>query len=58
MSICIVQQSVKEVVQGLIDDGLVNSDKIGPSNYYWSYPSAAEHAVCHRLYDPGRYIQY
>lgn len=45
VSACIVQQSVKEVVQGLIDDGLVNSDKIGPSNYYWSYPSAAEQAV-------------
>ncbi|CDS10895.1 hypothetical protein LRAMOSA11381 [Lichtheimia ramosa] len=41
----VVQQSVKEVVQGLIDDGLVNSDKIGPSNYYWSYPSAAEQAI-------------
>ena len=42
-----MQQSVKEVVQGLIDDGLVNSDKIGISNYYWSYPSAAEGAVRH-----------
>ncbi|KAI7881753.1 meiotic nuclear division protein 1 [Lichtheimia hyalospora FSU 10163] len=41
----VVQQSVKEVVQGLIDDGLVCSDKIGPSNYYWSYPSAAEQAI-------------
>lgn len=27
-----VSQSVKEVIQSLVDDGLVNSDKIGSSN--------------------------
>lgn len=25
----------------LVDDGLVITDKIGTSNYFWSYPSAA-----------------
>ncbi|CAO3681809.1 unnamed protein product [Umbelopsis ramanniana] len=37
----IVVQSVKDVLQSLVDDGLVNMEKIGSSNYFWSYPSAA-----------------
>ncbi|KAJ7218067.1 meiotic nuclear division protein 1, partial [Mycena pura] len=35
----IVSQSVKEVLQSLVDDGLVQSDKIGASNFFWSFPS-------------------
>ncbi|TRM69815.1 meiotic nuclear division protein 1 [Schizophyllum amplum] len=35
----IFSQSVKEVVQSLVDDGLVQSDKIGSSNFFWSFPS-------------------
>ncbi|KAH9946967.1 meiotic nuclear division protein 1, partial [Amylocystis lapponica] len=35
----IVSQSVKEVLQGLVDDGLVQADKIGSSNFFWSFPS-------------------
>ncbi|KAI9237640.1 hypothetical protein MVEG_02213 [Podila verticillata NRRL 6337] len=35
----IVQQSVKDVLQSLVDDGLVTVEKIGTSNYYWSFPS-------------------
>ncbi|KAF8590949.1 meiotic nuclear division protein 1, partial [Ramaria rubella] len=35
----IVSQSVKEVLQSLIDDGLVQSDKVGSSNFFWSFPS-------------------
>ncbi|KAK8861712.1 hypothetical protein IAR55_002535 [Kwoniella newhampshirensis] len=34
-------QSVKEVVDDLVGDGLVNMDKIGTGNYFWSLPSAA-----------------
>ena len=34
-------QSVKEVLQSLIDDRLVNAEKIGTSNYFWSFPSTA-----------------
>lgn len=34
----IVMQSVKDVVKGLQDDGLVHSDKIGSSVYFWSLP--------------------
>lgn len=37
----IIFQSVKEVLQSLVDDHLVNCEKIGISNYYWSFPSAA-----------------
>ncbi|KAJ3735692.1 meiotic nuclear division protein 1, partial [Lentinula guzmanii] len=41
----IVSQSVKEVLQSLVDDGLVQGDKIGSSNckyfwrIFWSFPS-------------------
>ncbi|RUS34217.1 meiotic nuclear division protein 1 [Jimgerdemannia flammicorona] len=37
----IVTQSVKEVLQSLVDDNLVTTDKIGTSNYFWSFPSTA-----------------
>ncbi|KAK3264272.1 Meiotic nuclear division protein 1 [Cymbomonas tetramitiformis] len=37
----VIFQSVKEVLQGLIDDDMVYVDKIGTSNWYWSFPSAA-----------------
>jgi len=35
----VVQQTVKEHNQSLVDDGLVLSDKIGSSNFFWSFPS-------------------
>ncbi|PSC75165.1 meiotic nuclear division 1-like protein [Micractinium conductrix] len=35
----VVLQSVKEVLQGLVDDDLVHSEKIGISNYFWYFPS-------------------
>ncbi|ODO04989.1 hypothetical protein I350_05601 [Cryptococcus amylolentus CBS 6273] len=37
----IVQQSVKEVLDDLVSDGLVTMDKIGTGNYYWALSSAA-----------------
>ncbi|XP_050427152.1 meiotic nuclear division protein 1 homolog [Adelges cooleyi] len=40
----IVLQSVKEVVQNLVDDGLVDTDKIGSSVYFWAFPSKAKSA--------------
>ncbi|KAG0378153.1 hypothetical protein BGX24_004619 [Mortierella sp. AD032] len=43
-SIQIVQQAVKDVLQSLVDDGLVTVEKIGTSNYYWSFPSAVQQA--------------
>lgn len=35
----VVQQTVKEHNQSLVDDGIVLSDKIGSSNFFWSFPS-------------------
>lgn len=37
----VISQSVKDVIQSLVDDGLVCMEKIGSSNYYWSFPSDA-----------------
>lgn len=34
----IVVQSVKDIVQALVDDGLVRTDKIGTSVYFWAFP--------------------
>ncbi|XP_046752490.1 meiotic nuclear division protein 1 homolog [Diprion similis] len=34
----IVAQSVKDVVQALVDDGLIDTDKIGTSIYFWAFP--------------------
>ncbi|KAK2452060.1 Meiotic nuclear division protein 1 [Trifolium repens] len=37
----VITQSVKDVVQSLVDDDLVSKDKIGTSVYFWSLPSCA-----------------
>lgn len=37
----IISQSVKDVVQSLVDDNLVDTDKIGTSVYFWAFPSKA-----------------
>ncbi|XP_055917738.1 meiotic nuclear division protein 1 homolog [Eupeodes corollae] len=34
----IVQQSVKGVLTELADDGIIDSEKIGTSVYYWAFP--------------------
>ena len=34
-----MQQTIKDVNQALIDDGLVLGDKIGSANFFWSFPS-------------------
>lgn len=34
----IVVQSVKDVLQALVDDGLVRTEKIGTSVYFWTFP--------------------
>eukprot|EP00957_Ditylum_brightwellii_P110959 8462377-Ditylum_brightwellii.AAC.1 len=31
--------TVADVNQGLVDDGLVDKEKIGGSNYFWSFPA-------------------
>ncbi|CCI43066.1 hypothetical protein ABG067_004663 [Albugo candida] len=35
----IVLQTIKDVNQALVDDNLVDFDKIGSGNYFWSFPS-------------------
>ena len=35
----ITSQSVKEILLSLVDDNLVDHDKIGIGNYYWALPS-------------------
>lgn len=36
---------MKEVLQSLIADDLVNGDKIGAGNFYWSFPSRTQQVV-------------
>lgn len=36
----VVEQTVKDVVQGLVDDNMVNQDKVGSMNVFYSFPSA------------------
>lgn len=36
-----VTQTVKEVLQSLVDDGIVDFEKIGAQNFYWAFPSKA-----------------
>ncbi|XP_062149204.1 meiotic nuclear division protein 1 homolog [Alnus glutinosa] len=48
----VISQSVKDVVQSLVDDDLVLKDKIGTSVYFWSLPSCAGNqlrSVRHKL---------
>ncbi|KAH6578396.1 hypothetical protein BASA60_003634 [Batrachochytrium salamandrivorans] len=45
----IIEKSVKEVVDGLVADNLIQMEKIGASNYYWSFPDANAHQARMRL---------
>mmetsp|Transcript_9491 Transcript_9491/g.14290 ORF Transcript_9491/g.14290 Transcript_9491/m.14290 type:complete len:211 (+) Transcript_9491:81-713(+) len=39
----VVQQTIKDQNQSLVDDSLVHCDKIGSSNFFWSFPIQAYH---------------
>lgn len=41
--------TVKEVLQSLVDDNMVDCERVGTSNYYWAFPSKALHARNHKL---------
>ena len=41
----ITSMSVKEVLQSLVDDSLVDTEKIGTSVYFWALPSKASQNV-------------
>nr|KAJ3418961.1 Meiotic nuclear division protein 1 [Polyrhizophydium stewartii] len=45
----IIEKSVKEVVESLVNDGIVQTEKIGSSNYFWSFPGAEAHQIRKRL---------
>ncbi|CAO2587995.1 Meiotic nuclear division protein 1 homolog [Lemmus lemmus] len=45
----ITAMSVKDVLQSLVDDGMVDCERIGTSNYYWAFPSKALHARTRKL---------
>eukprot|EP00891_Asterochloris_glomerata_P007807 jgi/Astpho2/7807/fgenesh1_pg.00117_%23_23_t len=42
----VVQQTVKEVLQSLVDDDLVHQDKIGISNFFWRADWAVSGLSC------------
>ena len=42
----ITSMSVKEVLTSLVDDGMVDTDKIGTSVYFWAFPGKARQTVC------------
>ncbi|XP_046360312.2 meiotic nuclear division protein 1 homolog [Haliotis rufescens] len=37
----ITSMSVKDILTSLVDDGMVDTDKIGTSVYFWAFPSKA-----------------
>ncbi len=37
--------TIKDVLQALVDDAMVDTEKVGTSNYYWSFPSKGQQAV-------------
>ena len=43
----IVEKTIKDINQSLVDDNLVSTDKIGSSNFYWSFPGAEYKAWIH-----------
>lgn len=47
----VVQQTIKDVNQSLVDDGLVMSDKIGSANFFWAFPSQAYQSIKVRVED-------
>ncbi|KAF4071387.1 hypothetical protein AMELA_G00272630 [Ameiurus melas] len=47
----ITPMSVKEVLQSLVDDNMVDSERVGTSNYFWAFPSKALHTRKRKLDD-------
>ncbi|XP_034394661.1 meiotic nuclear division protein 1 homolog isoform X1 [Cyclopterus lumpus] len=45
----ITPMSVKDVLQSLVDDNMVDCERVGTSNYYWAFPSKALNARKHKL---------
>ena len=41
----ITSMSVKDILTSLVDDGMVDTEKIGTSVYFWAFPSKASQNV-------------
>ena len=41
----VIIQAIKEILDVLVADSLVESDKIGSANFYWSLPSKANEVM-------------
>lgn len=41
--------SVKDVLQSLVDDDMVECEKVGTSSFYWAFPSKATNARKRKL---------
>ncbi|XP_031827621.1 meiotic nuclear division protein 1 homolog [Nomia melanderi] len=52
----IVVQSVKDILQALVDDGLVRSEKIGTSVYFWTFPGQNITAIEQRISEASKKI--
>lgn len=50
--------SVKEVLQSLVNDNLVDSERVGTSNYYWAFPSKAAQTSKRRLEELEKQVSH
>lgn len=53
----IIFQAIKDVLDSLVADNLVECDKIGSSNFYWSLPSKVYQAKKNTLEKNKQLIQ-
>ncbi len=54
----IIFQSIKEVLDSLVNDNLVECEKIGSSNFYWALPSKIYQAKKNKLEKNIQAIKY
>ncbi|XP_041641418.1 meiotic nuclear division protein 1 homolog isoform X1 [Cheilinus undulatus] len=52
----IAPMTVKDVLQSLVDDNMVDCERVGTSNYYWAFPSKALHARKHKLEELNKQV--
>lgn len=52
----ITPMAVKDVLQSLVDDNMVDCERVGTSNYYWAFPSKALNTRKHKLDELKRQI--
>ena len=54
----IIYQSIKDVLDSLVNDNLVESEKIGSSNFFWALPSKIYQAKKNKLEKNIQQIKY